>query len=71
MTGTLHRPMELADPDAVVSPFDLDDEGRLLLASHNCAGPVDRSVDPIVVATLRCGAEGGASRFTDERGVGQ
>lgn len=57
----------MEDPESVLAAYELDDEGRRLLASRDYAGLVARGVHPILVVQLQRRVEWGVSRYADER----
>jgi hypothetical protein len=63
--GLFDRFME--DPEAVLAAYDLDDEAKRLLATHDYTGLVARGIHPILVVQLQRRVEWGVSRYADER----
>lgn len=56
----------LVDPDAVMSRFQLDDEARVLIRTHDYEGMVRRGIHPIMVVQLQRQVEWGIKMFSAE-----
>ena len=56
----------LVNPDAVLLRYDLDDEARVLMRTHDYEGMVRRGIHPIMVVQLQRQVEWGIKMFSAE-----